>query len=44
MLLLFYSRVPMYYIYSECKDTICFSKMLCILYHELWKLYFFARI
>ena len=43
MLLLLDSRVYIYYIYSECKDTICFLKMLCILYHELWKLYFFVR-
>ena len=32
------------YVYiTVCKDTICFSKMLYIMYHELWKLYFFAR-
>ena len=42
MIFVTYLRVLIYYIYSECKDTICFSKILCILYHELCKLYFFV--
>ena len=42
MIFVTYLRVPIYNVYSECKDTICFSKILCIMYHELWKLYFFV--
>lgn len=43
MIFVIYSR-DSNILYSLCKDTICFSKILCILYHELWKLYFFVGL